>query len=395
MRNARIEAVEVWAIRGRAPAAATARLQRQVRPADVYREPGDARSDAPAQGTLESLYLTIRTDAGVEGLYGPIDRAAAWVVVDQLAPALVGEDALAGAVAWDKLQRLDRHSRHGHFKMAISAVDNALWDVRGRLFDAPVHQLLGGPSRPRLRAYASTLGTGHEDAEIAAMVERLGAEGYRDQKWFFAYGPADGAEGMARNVALAARVRAAAGDGTRLMFDAFMGWDLAYARQWARDAERYAPAWLEEPFPPTHYATFAALRRDTAIPLATGEHLYDRAEALTYLRDGVISVLQTDPEWCGGVTELVRICALAETFGMPVVPHGHGLHAAIHVVASQSPAVCPLVEYLVHAMPRRHHFEARPPCPVGAHFAVPTAPGFGIELDEGRIESRRRWPDHD
>ena len=392
MRNARIRSVEVWAVRGQAPPPDVERLQRQVRPSDAYRTPDDPRSDPPEHGTIERLYLTIDTDAGAQGLYGPIDRAAAWVIVDQLAPALAGEDALAGAVTWDKLQRLDRHGRHGHFKMAISAVDNALWDVRGRVLDAPVHQLLGGPSRPRLRAYASTLGTAHDDAAIAATVARLEAEGYRHQKWFFAHGPADGAEGMERNVALAARVRAAAGAGTRLMFDAFMGWDLAYARAWVREAERYDVAWLEEPFPPMQYAAFAALQRHTPIPLAAGEHLYDRAEALAFVRDGVLSVLQTDPEWCGGVTELVRICALAETFGVPVVPHGHGLHAAVHVVASQSPATCPLVEYLVHAMPRRHHFEVRPPRPVSAHVDVPSAPGFGIELDEGRIESRRRWP---
>lgn len=392
MKAPRINTVEVWAIRGAAPQPSQSPMQLQVRPLDAYRKPGDARSSAPPGGTLESLYVRIGTDLGIEGLYGPIDRSAAWVIVDQLSGFLVGEDALAGSIVWDKLYRLDRHSRHGHFKMAISAIDNALWDLRGKAFDAPVHQLLGGPSRERIQAYASTLGTGHEEAEIASLVDRLNAEGFRHQKWFFAHGPADGYDGLERNVALAERVREKAGPATNLMFDAFMGWDVGYATAWAREAERFRPTWLEEPFSPTQFAAFATLRQSTTIPLATGEHLYDRPDVLPYLRDGVIAVLQADPEWCGGVTELTRICALAETYGVQVIPHGHGLHAALHVVAAQSPGTCPLVEYLVHAMPRRHHFEVCPPAPVDAHFPAPVAPGFGIELDEGKIESRTRWP---
>lgn len=390
-RSARITAVEVEELRGAAPPS-SGRMQQQVRPLDAYREPGEATMSPPASSELRHLYLTIRTDAGVDGFYGPIDSSAAWVVVDQLAGFLVGRDGLAGSVIWDQLCRLDRHSRHGHFKMAISAVDNALWDLRGRVFEAPVHQLLGGPSRPRLRAYASTLGTRHDEEEIGALIDRLAAEGYRHQKWFFAFGPVDGAEGMRKNLAMTETVRARAGDDVALMFDAFMGWDLAYARTWARKAERFSPAWLEEPFSPTQIDAFRMLRQSTEIPISAGEHLYDRADVMPYLREGILSVLQTDPEWCGGVTELTRICALAETFGIPVIPHGHGLHAAIHVIASQSPATCPLVEYLIHGMPRRHHFESDPPHPVDGSFPLPTAPGFGITLDESRIDSRRRWP---
>ncbi|HEX4212165.1 MAG TPA: enolase C-terminal domain-like protein [Candidatus Dormibacteraeota bacterium] len=390
-RSARITAVEVDELRGAAPPS-SGRMQQQVRPLDAYRRPGEASIAPPAAGELRHLYLTIRTDAGVQGLYGPIDSSAAWVIVDQLADFLIGRDGLAGSVIWDQLYRLDRHSRHGHFKMAISAVDNALWDLRGRVFEAPVHQLLGGPSRSQLRAYASTLGTRHDDEEIAALIERLAREGYRHQKWFFAFGPADGAEGMKRNLAMTETVRTSAGDDIALMFDAFMGWDLAYARAWARQAERFAPTWLEEPFSPTQFDAFRMLRQSTEVPISAGEHLYDRADVLPYLREGILSVLQADPEWCGGVTELTRICALAETFGIPVIPHGHGLHAAIHVIASQSPATCPLVEYLIHGMPRRHHFEVDPPRPVDGSFPVPSLPGFGIRLDEGKIESRRRWP---
>jgi L-rhamnonate dehydratase len=133
------------------------------------------------------------------------------------------------------------------------------------------------------------------------------------------------------------------------------------------------------------------LGRSTTVPLAAGEHLYDRREVLHYLQQRAVSVLQVDPEWCGGVTELVRMCALAETFGVPLIPHGHGLHAAIHVVASQSPGTCPMVEYLFRLMPRRYHFELDPPAPRDGAFALPGRPGFGIELDDSKIESRGPW----
>ncbi|MFB8267539.1 enolase C-terminal domain-like protein [Streptomyces sp. NPDC055955] len=364
---------------------------RQSRPASVYESCHLGPEGRPTPGGSRrktSLYLEIGTTAGVTGRYGPIDREAVAPLADGMAASLLGLDTLAHSYIWDLLQRGNRHSRHGQHKIAISAVDNALWDVRGRMFGAPVWQLLGGSGRARIPAYASTLGTFHDDGEVERTAAELMDEGYTAQKWFFADGPGQGADGMDRNVALAEQARSAVGDHCALMFDAFMSWDLAYARQWCRRVERLRPDWLEEPFPPGAVPAYAQLRSSTAIPLATGEHLYDRHDVLPYLQQGLISVLQADPEWCGGVTDLLRMCAMAEPFGVAVIPHGHGIHAALHVVASQSPEVCPRVEYLVHHMPERHHFEADPPAPKGGTIALPTSPGFGIEFAEERIEAR-------
>jgi L-rhamnonate dehydratase len=388
----RITAVEVWQVSGPPPHRDGSPLQSQVKMLHVYPEFRDGPA-AGAPGPQRALYLRIGTDTGVEGWYGPIDPEAAVALHRQLAGFLVGRDALAGATLTDQMARLDRHARHGHLRMAISAADNALWDLRGRYFDVPVYRLLGGPTRDRLPAYASTLGSSLDPSEATAFARSLAAQGYERQKWFLAHGPGSGLSGMDTNVALVAALSETLGTAGRLMLDVFMGWDLNYARDITARIEQYRPAWLEEPFPPAQYPALGELRRSTRIPLAAGEHLYDRAEALPYLRDGAVSVLQTDPEWCGGVTELTRICALAETFGVPVIPHGHGLHAAIHVIASQSPAVCPLVEYLLHTMPTRHHFERTPPTPVDGHFPLPTGPGFGIELDDTTIEHRTLWPD--
>jgi L-alanine-DL-glutamate epimerase-like enolase superfamily enzyme len=393
MIETRIASVRLIRLSGTLPPARDPRpLPPQSRPVSVYDSLHGGASGrptvAPDPRAKTSLYLEIGTESGIAGRYGPVDREVIAPLRDGMAAALLGLNPIATTFVWDLLQRSDRHARHGAQKIAISAVDNTLWDLRGRILGAPVWQLLGGSGRSSIPAYASTLGTHHDPGEIETTAAELLDEGYTAQKWFFANGPGQGPEGLARNVELVARTREAVGSHSALMFDAFMSWDLAYASAWCRQAEKYRPDWLEEPFPPAAVPSFAQLRASTSIPLAGGEHLYDRLDLLPYLHEGLLSVLQVDPEWCGGVTDLVRMCALAEPYGVPVIPHGHGLHAAIHVVASQSPAVCPRVEYLLHHMPERHHFELAPPTPKGAMFRLPTAAGFGIELAEDRIEVR-------
>jgi L-alanine-DL-glutamate epimerase-like enolase superfamily enzyme len=388
-----IATVEVEAVSGPAGRFPYPELS-QVIPLDVYLEQGQparAPSEPDPGQIVEALYLRIATRQGPEGLYGPVDATAAWPAAQILAPFLIGQNALAHATLWDKMQRLDRHSRHGHLKHGISAVDNALWDLRGRAFDAPVWQLLGGSGRASVPAYVSTLGAPHDAGTVRALAREQADAGFAGQKWFFAHGRAGGPAGARANITLAEAVRDAVGPDVPLMFDAYMSWDLPYAISWCQAAAGTRPTWLEEPFAPGQLAGYAALRDKTGIPLAAGEHLYDRQELLPYLTERILTIVQADPEWCGGVTELARICTLAETFGVPVIPHGHGLHAAIHVVASQSPATCPMTEYLYRIMPGRHSFEVAPPQPVRGAFPLPQRPGFGIELNDAAITGRRPW----
>jgi L-alanine-DL-glutamate epimerase-like enolase superfamily enzyme len=167
-----------------------------------------------------------------------------------------------------------------------------------------------------------------------------------------------------------------------------MGWELDYAIAWAKQAEQYRPRWIEEAFHPDKIDSFVQLRKASSVPVASGEHFYNRWQAYDYLKVGAISVVQADPEWCGGVSELVKICHLASLYEAQVVPHGHGLHPALHVVASQSPATCPLVEYLYGKMQSYLHFEKDQMTPFNGHISLPDRPGFGIELDESKILSK-------
>ncbi|MCP5109483.1 MAG: mandelate racemase, partial [bacterium] len=172
------------------------------------------------------------------------------------------------------------------------------------------------------------------------------------------------------------------------MFDAFSAWDLNYAVAWAKRVEQYNPRWIEEAFSSDKIQSFVELRRKTSVPVATGEHFYSRWETHEFLKAGAISVVQADPEWCGGVSELVKICAVASVYDAQVIPHGHNLHAALHVVLSQSPMTCPLVEYLIDKMRNYYVFDKNQLHPVNGKIALPEWPGFGMELDDSKVEKR-------
>lgn len=389
----KITAVEIWKLDGHREAAASDG-QHQTRPLDVYEEyRPKPRAKSGAAGVrktapVSALYLKIKTDQGVEGLYGPIDKESAVVVVQQLRAFVTGRDPLAGEAVWDQMYRSNRHSRHGYFLMAISAVDNALWDLRGRYYQSPVYRLLGGPTRTSVEAYASCAGFSHEPEVLRKRALQFKDEGFRYEKWFLSCGPGDGPEGIQKNVDLVRNLREAVGDNFGLMFDAFSSWDLTYALEWAKRVEQYHPHWIEEAFHPEKIESFATLRRSISFPVASGEHIYGRWEAEEYLKAGALNILQTDPEWCGGVSELVKICTAASLHDVQVIPHGHSIHAAMHVVASQSPMTCPLVEYLITKMSSYYHFEKEPPHPVRGKIALPDRPGFGVELDPAKVEKQ-------
>jgi L-alanine-DL-glutamate epimerase-like enolase superfamily enzyme len=389
----KIDSVDLLELHGYYTAEAGINHQAQVNPLDVYDQFRPAPYHDNPGGTreiqYEAIYVRIRTSAGLEGLYGPIEREPATIVYEDLRPFLLGKDALAGEVLWDQMYRSNRHSRSGYFLMAISAIDNTLWDLRGKFYGVPVWRLLSGPSREKVEMYASALGFSLEPEAVRTRCLELKNEGFRYQKWFLGYGPGSGPEGMRKNVELVKILRETLGDDTELMFDAYSGWDQDYALEWARQVEQYHPHWMEEVTHPEKIDSFAAMRRSTSVPLASGEHFYGRWEVERYLQAGTLSVVQADPEWCGGISELVKIGTVASLHDVEVIPHGHSLRAAIHTIFSQSPMTFPMGEYLVIKMMHYHHFEKNPPKVEHAHIALPKGPGFDIQFDPAKIESQR------
>jgi L-rhamnonate dehydratase len=365
---------------------------RAVEALDLY--PNHVRATAGAGDVptyLRASYVEIVTDEDVSGLYGPIDDRQAFLIATDLRSLLVGADPLAIEHLHDRMLRLHRHGRAGLFVNAISAIDNALWDLRGKAAGEPVYRLLGGPTRDRVPVYASMLGysVGPERAAAAAAAHK--GMGFDAQKWFFAYGPGAGTEGLRQNLAMARAVREAVGEGYPIMFDAFMGWDATYAADMLRGLEPVAPHWVEEPVPPERLDVFRRLASSTRIRLATGEHAHTRWQ-IKQLLDAGVGVIQADPDWAGGITEQRHICSLCSAYDVPVVAHGHAIAVSLHVAASQSPQVVPMIEYLVNIQERNQFFQATILRPIDGALELPTAPGLGIDLDPSKAKDRRGVP---
>ena len=381
-----ISAVRCFQVSG--PADIPPPEERQLQMLDSYPEYA-ARPSARAGTThLTATYVQIDTDDGASGLFGPIFPETAVLILRKLAPHLVGADPLAYERLWDVLYRQDRHARKGYEMMAISAVDCALWDLRGKAFGLPVYRLLGGPTRQRVACYASMLGHSLDLGLVRERAQQVVAQGYRAQKWFFRYGPADGLAGMEHNVALVRTVREAVGPDIEIMFDCFMGGDATYIIRLLERIAEYRPRWLEEPVPPDRINDFVTIRRSTRVPIATGEHEYTRWGFLQLLQADAVDVIQADPDWCGGISELVKICTLASAWGRPVVPHGHSILPALNVIAAQPPAVCPMLEYLILSQPSKQHFHTHYLQPEDGSLPLPTAPGLGLELDDAKVDQR-------
>lgn len=382
----RISAVRCFQVEG--PANIEAQEERQVGMLDIYPHFA-ARPPAGARDRLTAVYVQVEEAGGAYGIFGPIFPEVVSLIASKLSPLIVGQDPRAGEYLWDLMYRSDRHARKGYLMMAISAVDCALWDLRGKLAGQPVFRLLGGPTRPNVPVYASMLGSSHEPALITTRVREMIDLGYRAQKWFFRYGPNDGLVGIEKNIAMARIVREAAGPTIDLMFDCWMGWDLAYAMRMIERLEPFRPRWLEEAVPADRITEFAQMRGNGRVPIATGEHEYTRWGFLHLLQTGGVDVLQADPDWCGGISELVKIGTLASAYGRHLIPHGHSTYAAAHVIASQPPTTFPMGEYLVRHQPAAQHFHTHALIPEGGAITIPDLPGLGIAIDDAKVDSRR------
>ena len=387
----KITDVTLFEIRGRGDPGSFPAGDRQANQLDIYPEFNAqdwTKNQVKGVHELRATYVEIQTDEGLSGLFGPIEEEQALIIRKFLGPMLIGRDPLATEMLYDQMLRSNRHGRSGLFMTGVSPVDCALWDLKGKAWGQPIYRLLGGPTRLAVPAYASMLGFSVDPEKAAAVARQYRQMGYTAQKWFFRYGPGDGEDGKEKNLALVQALRAELGPRYPLMVDAFMGWDTSYAIEMMRLLEPFQLTFLEEPFPPERVSAFLKLKAAGKTPLATGEHVYTRWQVKELLAAGAVDWIQTDPDWTGGVTELVKICALASAFETPVVAHGHSLLAALHVAGSQSPSTVPMVEYLVQYQPVKQFFHQPAYEPAAGAIALPDLPGLGIVIDESKVEAK-------
>jgi L-rhamnonate dehydratase len=393
-----ITRVRLWQLTGSMPFEGEFWEERLIRPIDIYPEhkvegTNWLPSIEPGRYRMSSIFIELETDAGVSGIGGPITLDQAFIIDQQMRGLIEGADALAHERLWDRIYRSQVHGRKGVAMLALSAVDCAMWDLKGKVANLPVHRLLGGPTRTAVPAYASALGYSLEPGLVAQRAKAMVAQGYTATKWFFRHGPSDGRAGMAKNEELVATLREAVGPDVEIMLDAWMSWDVPYTLTMARRLERYRPRWIEEPVLPDKIDSYAAIRRQSPVPTAGGEHEYTRWGLHQLMAAGGVDVVQADIYWAGGITETLKICAIASVYDLPVVPHGHSTPASIHLIAAQPEPLTPLVEYLVKWNEIHQYFLKTPLRPIDGLVQVPETPGIGMDLDEAKIEERRelRW----
>ncbi|MFF4592279.1 enolase C-terminal domain-like protein [Amycolatopsis sp. NPDC001319] len=389
----RIAEVRLRRLKGVLPTDGDLWEDRLVRPLDVYpeyrtRDDHEGGVQRPGGFEITTYFVEIETDEGLIGRAGPVPETVAWLVAHELRPLLLGRDPIAGEKLWDQLHRAQVHGRGGQPMLAISAVDNALWDLRGKWLGQPVYRLLGGPTRDEVPAYASMLGFSVQDPDrVRERAVEFRDRGYRAQKWFFRHGPASGYEGLRANVALVRTLREAVGEDYDLMFDCWQSMDVTYVTELASRIAEFRPRWLEEAVMPDRIDGYALLRQRLPIPLAGAEHEYTRWGFRRFVDAGALDVLQPDLYWCGGLSEALKIAAYGTAHDLQVIPHGHSATATLHFSLTQSPAHTPYQEDLVKWNQVHQLFLASPVNAAGGVLSPSDAPGLGMELDLGRADA--------
>jgi len=367
--------------------------ERLVRPIDIYPEyrarddfEGGIQTDAE-HFSLVQYFTRIETDAGIIGIAGPLPEMVALFVAKRLRPILLGQDPIAHEKLWDQMHRIMVHGRQGDAMLAISAIDCALWDLKGRWLDQPVYRLLGGPTRDAVPCYASMLGFAVRDlGRVRARAAEYQALGYRAQKWFFRHGPMSGPQGMRDNVALVRTLRETLGEDTDIMLDCWQSFDPIYAVELAERIAEYRPRWLEECVMPDRIDSYRKVKDGTSIPLSGAEHEYTRWGFKRFIDAEALDILQPDIYWAGGLSETLKIAAYASVHDVMVIPHGHSTPVNLHFTLAQSPLLTPLQEFLVKWNAINQHFLAHPLVPRDGVLRLPALAGLGMDLDPGKIE---------
>ena len=293
-----------------------------------------------------------------------------------------GIDPLTGKNIWGTLMN-GRQSETGVVLQALGAIDNALWDLRGILANQPVYNLVGRVNRKTLQVY-TRVGEGRDLQAAGKLAKKLFDSGHNHQKWYFVYGPKDGDEGLKQNIELVRVLREAVGPDAMLMFDNHsMRHEIGpeWVVRLAREIMQYNPFWLEEPTAPEDLEGYARIKGETGIIMAGGEHHYTRWQILPLLQRKCIDWVQSDPDWCGGISEWLEICKMVKQYpGVKVVPHCNNFMSNVQCVASQPVTLCPLVEYNSEGTKSKMNYRTRELIPEREMLITPEEPGLGPSL---------------
>jgi L-alanine-DL-glutamate epimerase-like enolase superfamily enzyme len=324
--------------------------------------------------------VEISTDEGIVGM-APCSGGVKALVEGTIARKLVGMDPLRGEAIWQTMYMggTRKPVAAGTDIVAMSAVDNALWDLRGKSFGQPVWKLAGG-AKETVRVYAA--GGYYEDekgiAELCAEMKGYVAEGFSAVKMKVGWPGA----GLRRDADRVYAVRDAVGEDVELMIDANNAWDATTAIRFARMVEDARPYWFEEPVHPDDFKGAVKVAEALDMPVAAGENTFTRYGFRELIDAAAAEVVQADPNTCGGISEWLKIAALASANHLPMAPHGNAAVGCACVAAVENGLI---TEHYPSAF-RNELVE--PPEFRNGRILLSDEPGLGIVWREEEIRRR-------
>ena len=326
------------------------------------------------------LIVKIETDEGIEGIgYTSMGSVMCALSIDlHLKRLLIGQDPRRVERLNDMLLRSTYHQgRDGYLMHAISALDLALWDIRGKLADMSVCALLGGPVQESIPCYM----TGYDD-------ERVKREPFIGIKWPLKYGPASGKWGLQENVKDVAQLRERLGPEPDIMLDCWMGLNVRYTLELERALRDYNIKWIEEPLIAGDIEGYRQLRRElrSSTLIACGEHETLVRGFAPFAKERLVDVWQADVTWAGGITEMQKIAALALDAEIAIVPHyGYIPWAAHFILACKASPAIEWYDLGIEFPGDQALFESDMALREGRLYPG-TSPGFGITMNWEVVE---------
>ena len=342
----------------------------------------------------QAVICEVSTDEDIQGVgeafyFGGPAKIAADIITDVYGPLLMDKDPLDTSVIWDCLYNWTRdQGMKGVTISALSAVDTALWDIKGKALELPVFKLLGGAYRNKARAYATGLYEPQNvpDVTQALVNEALGykKEGFSGMKLKVGYG-------IDKDVAYVKAIREAIGEDIYLMVDANHAYNSSEAIELARKIERFDIHWFEEPVPPEDLDGYREVRKKSEILIAGGECEYTRYGFRNLINLRAVDILQPDLCAAGGFTEMMKITAMASAANIPLIPHVWGTNVGLaaslqffaglpHFPERRFPAE-PFFEYDRSPHPFREEVTLEKFVLKEGYLDIPDGPGLGVSLD--------------
>lgn len=336
---------------------------------------------------MKSIVVEVEASDGTIGISAGQGGAPACYMIEQhFRRFIVGQDPRSLNRIWDQMFRASRYyGGKGVPLWAISAVDLALWDLLGLLRQEPVYQMIGGAVRNEIELYCTGI-----RPDVAKEAGFIGG------KMPLPHSPADRREGLNANVKQFREMRDRVGPDFHLMADCWMALDVPYAVELAYALQEIGMYWLEEVLHPDDFDGYKLLKeRVPWMRWTTGEHEYTRYGFRKLIESRSVDILQPDVMWCGGLTELLRISAMAAAYDIPVVPHGSGAYS-YHFVATQPH--CPFCEYLntstdcLSFPPVFGNMFENELLPKNGKIKLTDDPGWGLKLNRKGLELNRVSP---